>query len=295
MDWILLALLASAMAGAATIANKYVFVRVSSHAMVQTIAGGLVGILLSGLISVVYGFGTLSGTNILIAICSGIFFGLSLMLILYAIRLGNVSRVGPLRFLTPIFVTLLAAIFLNETLQLQTYAGIFLILLGAIFMENAKLSTLRLDKFLTYMLASCLMLATSQVLSKYLLRFSDPVTILVYVRVGLLIFILPLLAVYWKTLVQAIKPSPLRNTLLLTIGGIFGTTAMLLVIYAAAKGPISAVSTLASLAPFFILLYVIPMSKRFPDIYLDKTNTKHLVRKALLTLVMFAGVTLIIL
>src|SRR5688572_15880359 len=102
MSWIFLALFASAMAGAATIANKYVFARVSNHAMVQTIAGGLVGILLSGLISLLHGFGSLSVSNIAVAICSGIFFGLSLMLILYAIRLGNVSRVGPLRFLAPV-------------------------------------------------------------------------------------------------------------------------------------------------------------------------------------------------
>lgn len=292
--WVFLALLASAMTGGATIANKYVFARVSDTAMVQTIFGGLSGVILSMAVSCAQGFRVLSGPHILIAMVAGVCFGLSLLLLLSAVRLGNVSRVGPLRFLAPIFVTLLAMLFLSETLRFQVYAGIALILCGAVFMENAKLSALRLDKCMIFMLGSCLMLAASQVLSKYLLQYSDPVTILVYVRMGLLLFILPLLAVYWKLAYQAIRPRPLKNTLLLAIGGALGTMAMLLVIYAAAKGPISAVSVLSSLAPFFILLYVLPMSRRFPDIYTDKTSSKQLVRKALLTLIMFAGVTLII-
>lgn len=292
--WVFFALLASAMAGGATIANKYVFARVSDNAMVQTIFGGLVGVLLSMGLSYTQGFGTLSGLRIFIAALAGICFGLSLLLLLSAVRLGNVSRVGPLRFLAPIFVTLLATLFLSETLHFQGYLGIVLILGGAILMENAKLSALRLDKCMVFMLGSCLMLAASQVLSKYLLQYSDPVTILVYVRLGLLLFILPLLVVHWKTVYRAVKPRPFKNVLLLTVGGALGTTAMLLVIYAAAKGPISAVSVLSSLAPFFILLYVLPMSRRFPDIYADKTSSKQLARKAFLTLVMFVGVTLII-
>jgi drug/metabolite transporter (DMT)-like permease len=292
--WVFLALLASAMTGGATIANKYVFASISDNAMVQTIFGGLVGVLLSMALSYAQGFGTLSGLHILIAMLSGICFGLSLLLLLSAVRLGNVSRVGPLRFLAPIFVTLLATLFLGETLHFQEYVGIVLILGGAIFMENAKLSALRLDKCMVFMIGSCLMLAASQVLSKYLLQYSDPVTILVYVRMGLLLFILPLLAVYWKTVYRAIKPRPFKNILLLAIGGALGTTAMLLVIYAAAKGPISAVSVLSSLAPFFILLYIMPMSRRFPDIYTDKISSQQLAHKAFLTLVMFAGVTLIV-
>jgi drug/metabolite transporter (DMT)-like permease len=259
MSWILIALLAAACAGAANITNKYVFARLSQQPMVQTISGGVVGVIISTIVTVIHGYASMSWPHALIAVLAGFCFGLSLMATLYAVRLGDVSQVGPLRLLTPVFVAVLAAVFLEETLSLHVYAGILLIL---------------------------------QVLTKYLLRFHDPYTVLLYVRFGLLLFIIPLLVKYFRMMTDAIKPRPLYNLGVLIVPGFLGTSSMFLLMFAADKGPVTVVSALASTTPFFILLYVSWLSHRLPDVYAERTKNVNFAQRAVFIAIMFVGVVL---
>jgi drug/metabolite transporter (DMT)-like permease len=292
MSWILIALLAAACAGAANITNKYVFARLSQQPMVQTISGGVVGVIISTIVTVIHGYASMSWPHALIAVLAGFCFGLSLMATLYAVRLGDVSQVGPLRLLTPVFVAVLAAVFLEETLSLHVYAGILLILIGASLIEKPKALKVRLNSVAGFMVASGLMLAVMQVLTKYLLRFHDPYTVLLYVRFGLLLFIIPLLVKYFRMMTDAIKPRPLYNLGVLIVPGFLGTSSMFLLMFAADKGPVTVVSALASTTPFFILLYVSWLSHRLPDVYAERTKNVNFAQRAVFIAIMFVGVVL---
>lgn len=294
MSWVILALLAAALGGAATVSNKYVFVRLSNEPMVQTVAGGVVGAVLSTIVTSLHGHGTLSGRQAVTGIIAGLFFGMALTTILYAVRLGDVSQVGPLRLLAPVFVAILAAIFLNETLSWQVYLGILLVLIGAALLDMPKSVKIKLNSVLGLMLISGLMLATMQVLTKYLLRFSDPYTVMLYVRFGLLLFTIPLLIKYFGAIASALKTNVVHNSVWLIIPGFLGTSSMFLLMFAADKGPVTVASALASTTPFFILVYATVLSRRFPDIYKERSQNVNLVRRALLMTVMFAGVILVL-
>jgi transporter family protein len=292
MSWALIALLAAAIGGAATVANKFVFVRVSTEPVVQVITGGIVGVILSTIVTSIHGHGSLNGTRALIAIIAGVCFGLSLMAMMYALKIGDVSRVGPLRLLTPVFVAILAALFLGETLSIHVYLGIVLILIGAALIEAPKTLEVKLNSVFGLALMSSLMLAGMQVLTKYLLRFSDPYTVMLYVRFGLLLFVIPILIKNFKPMINAIKPRPLYNIGVLALPATLGPAGMFMMMFAADEGPVTIVSTLAMTAPFFILIYVSFLSRILPDVYAERVKNINLPLRAMFVTVMFAGVIL---
>ncbi len=287
-----LSLLAAASSAAATMSNKYIFVRITPDTMVQTIFGGSVGIILSSLLLVGHGHGTLSAGHIFLAVVAGFSFACALMVWLNVVKIGHVSTVGPLRFLAPLFVTILAGIFLGEIFSWSTYLGIALIILGAAALSGGRPSAIKANKALWLAVLSALFLAITHVLTKYLLRFSDPYTLFVYVRLGLFLFTLPLLIIYFGRLRKILKRAPVRTTALLSMGGIFGTSAQFLTTFAASRGPVALVSVLASTTPFFILLFAIFLQRLLPDVYREAISLRSTMALVLVIGVMLLGVAL---
>jgi transporter family protein len=75
---------------------------------------------------------TLSGRTWLFLILSGLATGLSWLCYFRALQLGHVSQVAPVDKLSVVFVLLLAALFLHESLTLRTSLGALLIVAGAV-------------------------------------------------------------------------------------------------------------------------------------------------------------------
>jgi len=75
---------------------------------------------------------------ILIALLAGIFYTLAIYFYYYAIKKGEISRVVSFISISPIFMIILAFLFLNERLTFLNYLGIILIVLGSFLISIKK-------------------------------------------------------------------------------------------------------------------------------------------------------------
>jgi transporter family protein len=75
---------------------------------------------------------TLSRTNVMFLIFSGLATGLSWIFYFKALETGPVSKVAPIDKLSVVFVMILSFIFLHETIDIKTIAGGALIAIGAL-------------------------------------------------------------------------------------------------------------------------------------------------------------------
>ena len=77
---------------------------------------------------------SIQGHTWLFLILSGIFTGLSWLFYFKAIQMGEVSRVAPIDKLSVVFVVILGAVFLRESVSLKEMIGVLLIAAGGILM-----------------------------------------------------------------------------------------------------------------------------------------------------------------
>jgi len=75
----------------------------------------------------------------LLQVCSGYIY-------LRAIQLEDISRISPIAYTSPLIVLLLSTVFLGEVLTISNYAGILILVVGAMLMATHSLSKLRLSK-----------------------------------------------------------------------------------------------------------------------------------------------------
>ncbi len=76
--------------------------------------------------------GNLSARSLLFLVLSGLATGASWVCYFRALKLGNASQVAPIDKLSVVLVALLGALFLGENLSILNWAGVVLIVLGAV-------------------------------------------------------------------------------------------------------------------------------------------------------------------
>jgi transporter family protein len=77
-------------------------------------------------------FDSISSRSYLFLILSGLATGASWICYFRALKLGNASQVAPIDKLSVVLVALFGVIFLGEKLSLRNWAGVLLIVIGAI-------------------------------------------------------------------------------------------------------------------------------------------------------------------
>lgn len=111
-------------------------------------------------------------------------------LILSALDRADISKVSPLRNINPVFVAVLAFAFLGESLTWMQGAGIVLTVVGAYVLEAEKvrnllqpLKNIVRKYYARLVLGAAFFYSLSSVLGKYVLRYTDPVTLLFFMQV----------------------------------------------------------------------------------------------------------------
>jgi len=112
---------------------------------------------------------------------------LGFLLVAHALKRSEISQVSPLLNINPLFVTVLAVLFLGESLTQWQVGGIALTAAGAYVLEAeggirnivGPLKRLVKEYHARIMLLAAFVYSVSSVLGKYVLGFVDPVTLLV--------------------------------------------------------------------------------------------------------------------
>ncbi|MCJ7450329.1 MAG: DMT family transporter [Candidatus Nanohaloarchaeota archaeon QJJ-9] len=123
-------------------------------------------------------------------LCSVIGSTAGFYLIAKALKSGEISKVSPLLNINPVFVAVLAMVFLGESLSKMQYMGIGLTVVGSYVLESdggfkhllgplKRLFTHHTEKL---MLAATGLYAAASILNKYVLGFTDSITVLILLQ-----------------------------------------------------------------------------------------------------------------
>lgn len=292
MSWILISILAAILFSGVSITDKFVLVHFKCKPVLIILISAIVGLFFGIGAFAWNGFVLITGEQLLLAFISSLSFVGMVYFYFKAMELEDVSKVIPLFYINPLFILILAGIFLNETLTTRNYLGVFLIVIGSVFLSFKKSLAFKSRLGFLFTILSALCIAVNQVIVKYLLNFQDYWTVFAYVRMGAFLIIIPVLIFNFADLKRMFRQK-LPAVGLIALNESITFLAYLALTFASSVGMISLVNAIIATQPFFVLVFTIILSLIYPRVIDEKFKASTFALKFAAVLVMFAGVSLI--
>ena len=251
------------------------------------------GLLLFYLVPLPEGIGILP---VLVAVVSGIFRTIAVTIILYNLQKEEVSRVIPVVYTYPIFVAIMAVLFMGETLGYLQWLAIIIVVAGAVMVsvrQSPSGSTIWLGKPLLLLFGSSLLLAMADVTSKYALAYISfwnmfSLTAFCISGIFLLVSMRP-------RILSQLSSMERRNSAiaLLAFNEILAPVGIVLLFWALERGLVSLVSTISSSRPVFVVIFALILSRILPG-FMEWQPGKGILALRLVAIAMiFGGITII--
>lgn len=305
MSWFLMAIGAPFLWSVVNIADSYMVTKYSEK-NVERSSGGLVlfSCFIAIIIDIVIGLFTknifhVGYSNILLLIIAGILNMLWFFPYLYAIEIEDISTISSWFLAVPIFGYILGYIFLGETLTFNQGVGSIIIILGLLILsfdfekKNKKLKR----KSILYMILSCLLIAISGIIFKYV-TIEDNFWISSfweYFGSGLIGIIIYIFASKYRK--EFNYMSKLGRIKIFTISGvceILAVSGNLLTNFALLLAPVVMVYLIGNFQPAIVLILTVLGTKYFPHIIKEDISKKTLIPKIVAIFIMIAGSMLLI-
>jgi len=292
MTWISAALLAAATLGVVNI--------VDSHLISKRMPSLWAFLILAGVAHFAFGLIVL-GTHPLpdgvpafawfVAVLSAVTRTVAVLLMLYAMRTEEVSRVIPVAHTNPVFVAILAVPLLGEYLIALQWLAIFMTVAGAVLISargGGRGQGVRLRRSFILLVASSLLFGVANTGSKYAL---DHISFWNMYTVNALCFGLMFVLVSARPRVLAeLREMNARRTVLTLIAfnEVIALVGILLTFWAIERGPVSLVSTLMGSRPFFVFIMAMALSRIYPGV-LDERMSRGVVALKVVSIGLIVG------
>jgi len=290
--WVIFSILAALCWAIVSIVDKYVLTKWVRKPIVPVMILGIIGLLASLFIYLFHGFSPLSYLNIIWAFVAGVLYILSMLFYFKAAKIEEISRIAPLWYLTPVFVLILAAIFLGEVFPLIKYLGIFLLVTGAIIISLKNLEKISIGRAFWFMILASLVLSGEAVITKHLLNFTDFWTVFSYIKIGTIFALIPIFYFSFKDLTSTVKEHGKKVIGVISLAEILNLVGKVFITIAIATGYVTLVNALSSVQPFFVLLFAVILSIFYPSIIKEELNKPIIVQKLVAIILMFIGAIL---
>jgi uncharacterized membrane protein len=219
------------------------------------------------------------------------------ILYFHAIKKEEVSRVALTRSSVPIFVLILSSIFLGESLSLNNYIGIGLLVVSSVLASYKKSGkkfhlSAAFGIIIIFVFGSALM----GILSKYTMGFTDYWNFFLWSTVGgqigsLMFLIVPKLR---RNLAKQASMIERRTWLMLLVSYLLGNIGYVFYYSAISMAKISLISALMSARPMLLFLYALALTIFMPHILKEDVSRSSLIMKGLAGIMVIIGSYLIV-
>jgi drug/metabolite transporter (DMT)-like permease len=295
MSWVLVTIIAYFLNAVAVVVDKFLLSKKIPNPAVY--AFFIATLSLGALILIPFGFHWYSITQIIIAIVAGILFTFALLYMFKALASNEASRITPfMGGLQPIFIFLLALIFLGETLGVQQLAAFAIIIAGTVLVSLQKNSKPSNRKAYVYAAAATILFAISYTINKYVFVQQDFISGFVWTRVGSFLGAMMLLisSINRRDIKAEIKAPKKDAGALFLVGQFAGAISFIMVNYAIAiSSSVALVNALQGLQYIFLLVIVFSLSWKYPKLLEEKMTPSTIVKKIIATLLIIGGLYLL--
>lgn len=273
--------------------DKFVLTRWIRRPVVPVLFLGAIGLVPAVLVFCIRGFGPLPPFRFLLAFLAGVSFLVMAFFYFHAAKVEEISRVVPLFYLAPLFVSVFAAVFLQEVFSPRKYLGIFLLLSGAVLVSAKRSLPFRPGRAFWFMILAALAMSVYLTLTKFLLRLADFWTIFALTRLGMAVGLVPVFILCFSDLRQTVREQGWKVVGIMSLNEGLALVGGLLLTMAAAVGYVTLVTAVSSLQPFFVLIFATALSHFFPRIMKEEVSTASVSIKLAAIALMFLGAVLI--
>ncbi|PJE75995.1 hypothetical protein COV04_01985, partial [Candidatus Uhrbacteria bacterium CG10_big_fil_rev_8_21_14_0_10_48_11] len=273
--------------------DRFVMVRVARSSFVPAFAYSVVGIIGALVIYFVHGFTTLSILSVLLAMLAGMATVTASVLYFTAVSQEEISRIVPLLYFVPLYISVLAAIFLHEVFGPAKYIGILFLVLGATLLTYRP-GTIRVSKPFWLMLVAAIFWAAAAILEKYLVTNSDVWTVYAWARLGAGLGAPLFIALVWREIAAIRQRWGSSRLAILGVNETINILAQLFLFFALSLGPVTLVSALGSVQSFFVLLLTLVVGFWRPGLLKEELGRRVFLQKFAATLLMFIGGFLVV-
>ncbi|MBE0689965.1 MAG: DMT family transporter [Anaerolineae bacterium] len=296
--WLPLALAAPALLTVVNFIDKYIVEREVQDTRAMPIFAGLAGVTASIVLFLTGAWTPLPQTDALIIIFVGMLVIVGATFYFVALPKAQTSAIIILLQLTPVFVLVLAWLFLREEIALLQFAGFWLIVTAAMGISiEPGAGRIRLSgPFASIMIVSVLH-AFSSILLRVLLVDPDLMTIIFYQGIGqgigaaLVYAIVPSFRYGFNLTFQQVRKSAI---VIISLNEFLFLAARGLTNQALTLGPAARVSVLSGTQVFYGILFGLLLMRISPTTFREAVDMRSIIRKVFLAGVMFAGLWLVI-
>ena len=294
MLWVVYSFLAALFWAISSMLDKYILSKWVKKPIVSTMIFGTIGLIASILIYFTKGYTEMSSQNIFWSFICGLTYVIGTILYFEAVKIEEISRISALAYFSQLFVTIFAAVFLNEIFSSTVYLGILLILIGAILISSKDITKIRPGKAFWLMILSSAMIAIVAIITKYLLDYADFWTVFSYTRgIGTFIALIPVFYFKYPELTALVKEHGKKAIGAISISGAFTMLGSLVITIAASTGPVTLVNAISMTRPFFVLLFATVLSIFYPKILREELGKSAIILKVTAIILMFIGAILV--
>lgn len=234
-----------------------------------------------------------------LALLSNVLRVVAVSLLLYAMKKEDVARIMPIGSTAPIFVAVMAALFLGERLEAMQWLAIAVVVTGAVLIsfkrEVGGNHRFHASSFFM-LLGSAAMYAAADVSNKYVLDFMSywtSVSLSLVITSGLFI-----LFCWRRCVVEEIRGlgRPWQTVVLVNLNQLLAIAAMAAGFWAIQNGPVSLASTVFNSKPLFVFLYAVILGYLAPGFLLNgSADRQSLALKLTATVMIVGGLAVIVL
>jgi uncharacterized membrane protein len=296
-DWINIAVLSTATIGLVNIFDSHLITRRMPSINAFMLLAGL--FILPFAIAFAFLFPIASDIridSIGLGIISSVLRATGIILLLYVLRVEEVSRAVPVYNIFPVFVAILAVLLLGETLGFFQWLAIIIVVGGAIVIstrwENGRPSW-RIGRIFYLLLFASIAIALANVSAKYVLE-SFSYWNLYWLNSAVLAALLIMLSLRKKIFKEIGSIKGKISTL-----GILGFNeslvllASVLLFIAIQNGQVSLVSTIVSSRPLFVLFFAFVISRIWPSFLIWEYGKEALTMRLVATGMIVGGISII--
>ncbi|MCL0058228.1 DMT family transporter [Dehalococcoidia bacterium] len=292
MDWADAAVLSTAIMAVVNVLDSHLVAGRMPSLRAFLIPAGILSIINSAILLSLFPLPQDIGViPLLVTVVSSILRALAVLLILHILQTGEISRVIPVVHTNPVFVAILAVLFLGETLAYIEWIAILITVAGAMLISikrDSSGSRIGVGRSLAKPLIAGLLLATANLTSKYALEHVSYWNMLAF---GSLLVAFIFLSV-------SLRPLPLRQLRtvrrpvltagLLILANALVLLGMFLMFWAIQRGLVSLVSAIAGARPAFVFVYAVILG-RISHVLLEQRMGRQTIALRLGAIAMIVG------
>jgi drug/metabolite transporter (DMT)-like permease len=298
--WILLTLASTAIAALVNTLDSHFLSRRMPGLRSYLLVIGLFTILIAIIMLFIFPFPQDTGMDIYgLAMIAAVLRVGAVMTLMYAMKKEDISRIMPLEATAPVFVAIMAAIFLGESLQSAQLIAIGIVVTGAVLISfkrsDSGSSRFHAASFFL-LLCSSLLYAASDVVNKYTLDYIS------YWNSASLNFLLTSVVFVIICLRRDVLRQlagiahPWRTSALVILNQSAAIVSTIIGCWAIQNGPVSLSSTIFNSKPLFVFVYAALLARLAPGFLLEfKTDRRGMIIKIIATLMVVGGIALIFL